>query len=55
MAMRSGSLHGVPLSVKDLMAVKGERFAFGSRCMADNVAAADAPPVERARKRRRQS
>jgi aspartyl-tRNA(Asn)/glutamyl-tRNA(Gln) amidotransferase subunit A len=42
-----GALHGVPLSIKDLIAVGGERFAFGSRCMADNIAVADAPPVER--------
>jgi len=45
-----GSLHGVPISIKDLIAVGGERFAFGSRCMADNVAAADAPSVERVRR-----
>jgi aspartyl-tRNA(Asn)/glutamyl-tRNA(Gln) amidotransferase subunit A len=45
-----GVLHGVPLSVKDLIAVGGERFAFGSRTMADNVAAADAPSVERAKR-----
>jgi aspartyl-tRNA(Asn)/glutamyl-tRNA(Gln) amidotransferase subunit A len=44
-----GLLHGVPFSVKDLIAVGGERFAFGSRCLADNVAAADAPSVERAK------
>src|SRR6476469_5370823 len=43
-------LHGVPFSAKDLIAVGGERFAFGSRCMTDNVAAADAPPVERAKR-----
>ena len=43
-------LHGVPFSAKDLIAVGGERFAFGSRCMADNIAAADAPSVERAKK-----
>jgi aspartyl-tRNA(Asn)/glutamyl-tRNA(Gln) amidotransferase subunit A len=42
-----GPLHGVPISIKDLIAVGGERFAFGSRCVADNIAAADAPPVER--------
>ena len=36
----------VPFSAKDLIAVGGER-SFGSRCMADNVAAADAPSVER--------
>jgi aspartyl-tRNA(Asn)/glutamyl-tRNA(Gln) amidotransferase subunit A len=45
-----GLLHGVPFSAKDLMAVKGQRFAFGSCCMADNVATVDAPPVERATK-----
>src|SRR5882757_2775183 len=44
-----GPLHGVPFSAKDLIAVGGERFAFGSRCMADNIAAADAPSVERAK------
>jgi aspartyl-tRNA(Asn)/glutamyl-tRNA(Gln) amidotransferase subunit A len=45
-----GPLHGVPLSVKDLIAVGGERYAFGSRCMVDNVAAADAPSVECAKR-----
>jgi aspartyl-tRNA(Asn)/glutamyl-tRNA(Gln) amidotransferase subunit A len=45
-----GPLHGVPLSVKDLIAVGGERYAFGSRAMADNVAPADAPAVERAKR-----
>ena len=45
-----GALHGVPLSVKDLIAVGGERYAFGSRCLADNIAAADAPAVERAKR-----
>jgi aspartyl-tRNA(Asn)/glutamyl-tRNA(Gln) amidotransferase subunit A len=45
-----GLLHGVPFSAKDLIAVGGERFAFGSRCMADNIAAADAPSVGRAKK-----
>src|SRR5262245_36952407 len=44
-----GLLHGVPFSAKDLMAVGGERYAFGSRCMENNMAAADAPPVERAK------
>ena len=42
-----GPLHGVPFSAKDLIAVGGVPFCFGSRTMADNVAAADAPPVER--------
>ena len=27
-----GPLHGVPFSAKDLIAVGGERYAFGSRC-----------------------
>jgi aspartyl-tRNA(Asn)/glutamyl-tRNA(Gln) amidotransferase subunit A len=45
-----GPLHGVPLSVKDLIAVGGERYAFGSRTMADNVAPSDAPSVERAKR-----
>lgn len=45
-----GALHGIPLSVKDLIAVGGARFSFGSRTMADNIAAEDAPAVERARK-----
>jgi aspartyl-tRNA(Asn)/glutamyl-tRNA(Gln) amidotransferase subunit A len=45
-----GLLHGVPFSAKDLIAVGGERFAFGSRCMENNLAAADAPSVERAKK-----
>ena len=47
---RLGLLHGVPFSAKDLIAVGAERFAFGSRCMEDNIAAADAPPVERAKR-----
>ncbi len=44
-----GALHGIPMSVKDMMAVGGERFAFGSKVMAENVAPADSPAVERAR------
>jgi Asp-tRNA(Asn)/Glu-tRNA(Gln) amidotransferase A subunit family amidase len=44
-----GSLHGVPISVKDLINVGGVRTTFGSRTMADNVAEADAPSVERVR------
>ena len=42
-----GPLHGVPISVKDLIAVGGIRQTFGSRTLADNIAAADAPSVER--------
>lgn len=44
-----GPLHGLPFSAKDLMAVKGQRYASGSRAMADIVAEVDAPAVERAR------
>ncbi len=44
-----GPLHGLPISVKDLIAVKDLPFTFGSRAMADNVAGADAPSVERIR------
>ena len=44
-----GLLHGVPISVKDLINVGGVKTTFGSRTMADNVAEADAPAVERVR------
>jgi len=46
---RLGPLHGVPYTAKDLIAVKGAPMTFGSRTMAKNVAAADAPTVERMR------
>jgi aspartyl-tRNA(Asn)/glutamyl-tRNA(Gln) amidotransferase subunit A len=45
-----GALAGIPVSVKDLIAVKDARLTFGSRAMADNVAAVDAPSVERVRR-----
>jgi Asp-tRNA(Asn)/Glu-tRNA(Gln) amidotransferase A subunit family amidase len=45
-----GPLHGIPISVKDLINVGGVRATFGSRIMKDNIAEADAPAVERARK-----
>lgn len=45
-----GLLHGVPLSVKDLIAVEGLPFCFGSRAMAGNIASVDAPSVERVRR-----
>jgi len=44
-----GPLHGVPISVKDLINVGGVRTTFGSRTMADNIVREDAPSVERAR------
>ena len=45
-----GLLHGLPISVKDLIAMGGVRYTFGSRVSADNIAAVDAPAVERVRK-----
>ena len=42
-----GPLHGVPISVKDLIAVGGVRQTFGSRTLTDNIATSDAPSVER--------
>jgi aspartyl-tRNA(Asn)/glutamyl-tRNA(Gln) amidotransferase subunit A len=44
-----GPLYGVPISVKDLINVEGVRTTFGSHTMADNVAEAHAPSVERVR------
>jgi aspartyl-tRNA(Asn)/glutamyl-tRNA(Gln) amidotransferase subunit A len=45
-----GALHGVPVSVKDLIAVGGAPFTLGSRSMAHNVAPADAASIERLRR-----
>jgi Asp-tRNA(Asn)/Glu-tRNA(Gln) amidotransferase A subunit family amidase len=42
-----GALHGLPISIKDLIAVKGLRFASGSRAMENNIAQFNAPSVER--------
>ena len=42
-----GALHGIPISVKDLIAVSGVRQTFGSRTLANNMAGTDAPSVER--------
>jgi len=42
-----GALHGLPVSVKDLIAVEGLPFTSGSRAMAGNVARVSAPSVER--------
>lgn len=44
-----GELCGVPLSVKDLIAVKDARLTFGSRAYEDNISAVDAPSVARVR------
>lgn len=40
-------LLGLPISVKDLIAVKDLRFASGSRAMTSNIATVSAPSVER--------
>ena len=44
-----GPLHGIPISVKDLINVGGVRTTFGSRAMEKNLVQDDAPSVERAR------
>lgn len=44
-----GSLHGLPVSVKDLIAVAGAPQRFGSRVTGDAPVVADAPSVERLR------
>jgi aspartyl-tRNA(Asn)/glutamyl-tRNA(Gln) amidotransferase subunit A len=45
-----GPLHGVPVSVKDLIDVAGLPARYGSLTMNGNVARADAPSVERLRR-----
>ena len=42
-----GLLTGIPLSIKDLTAVKGVRFTSGSRTLADFIAPFDSPASER--------
>src|SRR5687767_12064683 len=42
-----GALHGVPFSVKDLVATRGVRTTFGTPLHRDFVPAEDAPIVER--------
>src|SRR5262245_25732469 len=44
-----GLLHGIPLSVKDLVATKGIRTTFGSRLYEDHVPDVDSSVCERAR------
>jgi aspartyl-tRNA(Asn)/glutamyl-tRNA(Gln) amidotransferase subunit A len=46
---RLGPLHGVPVSVKDLVITRGVRTTFGSRIYETNVPDEDAPLVERLR------
>ncbi|MBX5456678.1 MAG: amidase [Thermogemmatispora sp.] len=45
-----GPLHGIPIAVKDLIAVRGERLTAGSRVLADYVAPEDASVVEHLRR-----
>lgn len=42
-----GLLTGIPISIKDLTAVKGVRFTSGSRTLADYIATSDSPASER--------
>jgi len=46
---RRGPLHGVPVALKDLIAVAGVRMTAGSRVLADHVPARDAFVTERLR------
>ncbi len=46
---RLGPLHGVPVSVKDLVLTRGVRTTFGSRIYEWNIPEEDAPLVERLR------
>ena len=48
-AGEAGGIAGLPLSVKDLVAMAGVPWTFGSRPFADNVPDFDAPSVERIR------
>ncbi len=44
-----GLLHGLPLSVKDLISMEGVPWTFGSKPFAGNMGTVDAPAVARAR------
>jgi aspartyl-tRNA(Asn)/glutamyl-tRNA(Gln) amidotransferase subunit A len=44
-----GPLHGVPISIKDLVDIAGQPTTAGSRVLEHNVAAADAPIITRLR------
>jgi aspartyl-tRNA(Asn)/glutamyl-tRNA(Gln) amidotransferase subunit A len=44
---RLGPLHGIPVSVKDLVITRGVRTTFGSRIHETNIPDEDAPLVER--------
>jgi Asp-tRNA(Asn)/Glu-tRNA(Gln) amidotransferase A subunit family amidase len=44
-----GSLHGLPISVKDLISMADVPWTFGSKPFAENIGSVDAPSVARAR------
>jgi Asp-tRNA(Asn)/Glu-tRNA(Gln) amidotransferase A subunit family amidase len=44
-----GLLHGLPISIKDLISMEGVRWTFGSKPFAGNIGSVDAPSVARAR------
>lgn len=44
-----GLLHGIPISIKDLISVEGMRYTFGSRVAAENMGLVDSPAVARLR------
>ena len=44
-----GLLHGLPISVKDLISMEGVPWTFGSRPFAENIGLVDAPSVSRVR------
>ena len=44
-----GPLHGIPISLKDLVDVAGKRTTAASKVLADSIARADAPVVTRLR------
>lgn len=46
----TGPLHGVPFTVKDIIATAGLRTAAGSRLLLNNVPSCDAPAVARMRR-----
>jgi aspartyl-tRNA(Asn)/glutamyl-tRNA(Gln) amidotransferase subunit A len=45
-----GPLHGIPIGIKDIIAVKDVRLTAGSKVLADNVAREDAAVVEQLRR-----
>jgi len=45
-----GQLHGIPIGVKDIVAVKGVRTTAGSKVLADHISQEDAMVVEQLRK-----